>query len=93
MKLFATLRQLTEHEAHTLSTSIQKLPPGNWRVLIRRKGKSVSETFIQHKDAAMWASLVEAEIDIGRKPAWKKAWQFCGMSSAVFASPTLTERR
>jgi hypothetical protein len=43
--------------------SIQKLPSGNWRVLIRRKGQYVSETFIRRKDAEMWARRVEGAQD------------------------------
>lgn len=45
--------------------SIKKLPSGNWRVQIRRKGKYVAETFLRRRDADDWAVMMERRIDCG----------------------------
>jgi hypothetical protein len=34
---------------------IVKLPPGNWRAQVRRKGKYISNTFRRRADAYAWA--------------------------------------
>ena len=48
-----------------------KLPSGKWRVQIRRKGRSLSETFQLRKDAELWARRIDREIDLGQKPTPK----------------------
>jgi integrase len=45
-----------------------QLPSGRWRVQIRRKGRYISETFLRHQDAEVWARENEVRIDQGRKP-------------------------
>ncbi len=45
-----------------------RLPSGRWRVQIRRKGRYISETFLRHQDAEVWAKDNEVRIDQGRKP-------------------------
>ncbi len=60
-------RPLRAHGAHTLAT-IRRLPSGNWRVQVRRKGRYVSETFRRHKDAEEWALDAERRIDRDETP-------------------------
>lgn len=44
--------------------SIVRLPSGNWRALIRKRGsKALSETFTKKKDAETWAKAQELRID------------------------------
>jgi integrase len=45
-----------------------QLPSGRWRAQIRRKGRYISETFIRHQDADVWAKENEVRIDQGRMP-------------------------
>lgn len=54
--------------------AFQKLPSGNWRALVRRKGIYTSETFRRRNDAEKWALETERRIDRGesistRRPA------------------------
>jgi len=43
--------------------TFQKLPSGNWRVLIRRKKSYASETFRRRYDAEIWALDMERRVD------------------------------
>jgi len=61
---YAGVGRPTTHGEHTLST-IVRLPSGNWRVQLRRKGRYFSETFRQRKDALDWAYDNERRIDRG----------------------------
>lgn len=45
--------------------SITKLPSGNWRVQVRRKGRYVAESFVRRRDADEWAIMMERRIDCG----------------------------
>ena len=47
---------------------IVKLPSGNWRAQVRRKGKYVSNSFMRRADADAWALETERTIDQGRDP-------------------------
>jgi len=48
--------------------SITKLPSGNWRALIRKRGsEALSETFKKKKDAENWAKAQELKIDSVRR--------------------------
>jgi integrase len=48
--------------------SIHKEKSGAWRVQVRRKGRSLSETFVAHDDAKRWAIDTERKIDRGQTP-------------------------
>jgi integrase len=48
--------------------SIRKQESGAWRVQVRRKGRSVSETFVRHEDAKRWSVDAERQIDRGESP-------------------------
>jgi integrase len=48
--------------------TIVRLKSGNWRVQVRRKGRYISETFKQRKDAEDWALDSERRIDRGEEP-------------------------
>lgn len=50
-----------------------KLPSGSWRVQIRRKGSSVSQTFLRREDARRWARGAETQVDRGETPTGAKA--------------------
>lgn len=50
-----------------------KLPSGNWRVQIRRKGRYISETFLKRDDTRRWATETESRIDRGQSPLPAKA--------------------
>lgn len=52
--------------------SIRKQKSGAWRVQVRRKGRSVSETFIRYDDAKKWSVDAERQIDRGETPALSK---------------------
>lgn len=43
--------------------TFQKLPSGNWRVMVRRKKSYASETFRRQHDAKIWALDIERRID------------------------------
>ena len=47
---------------------IVKLPSGNWRAQVRRKGKYVSNSFKRRADADAWAIEAERTIDKGLDP-------------------------
>lgn len=47
---------------------IVKLPSGNWRAQVRRKGKYISNTFRRRADADAWALETERTIDKGIDP-------------------------
>jgi len=49
--------------------SIRKQKSGAWRVQVRRKGRSLSETFIRFEDAKRWAIDAERQIDRGETPS------------------------
>ncbi len=53
--------------------TIFQLPSGRWRVQVRRKGRYISETFLRHHDAEVWAKENEIRIDQGRKPKARSA--------------------
>jgi hypothetical protein len=44
---------------------IVKLPSGNWRAQVRRKGKYISNTFRRRADAHTWALETKRTIDRG----------------------------
>ncbi len=48
--------------------AIVKLPSGNWRAQVRRKGKYISNTFRRKADADTWALETERTIDKGLDP-------------------------
>ena len=48
--------------------AIVKLPSGNWRAQVRRKGKYVSNSFKRRADADVWAIEAERTIDKGLDP-------------------------
>lgn len=48
---------------------IVKLPSGNWRAQVRRKGKYISDTFRRQRDAEEWALETERSIDRGLTPS------------------------
>jgi hypothetical protein len=45
-----------------------KQKSGAWRVKVRRKGLSVSETFVRYEDAKKWGVDTEPKIDRGETP-------------------------
>lgn len=45
--------------------TFKKLPSGNWRTVVRRKGVYKSDTFRRRKDAEQWALEIERRIDRG----------------------------
>lgn len=49
--------------------TVKKLPSGNWRVQVRRKGRYIAETFRRHKEAEAWALDMERRIDQGEVPS------------------------
>ncbi len=52
--------------------SIRKQKSGTWRVQVRRKGRTVSETFVRHDDAKRWGVDAERQIDRGETPTLSK---------------------
>jgi hypothetical protein len=48
--------------------SIRKQKSGHWRVWVRRKGKSLTETFVNREDAKTWGLEAERQIDRGGSP-------------------------
>lgn len=48
--------------------SIRKQKSGHWRVWVRRKGKSLTETFVNRDDAKNWGLEAERQIDRGGSP-------------------------
>lgn len=48
--------------------SIRKQKSGRWRAQVRRKGRTLSETFLRHEDAKSWAFDAERQIDRGETP-------------------------
>ena len=52
--------------------SIRKQKSGAWRVQVRRKGRSVSETFLRYGDAKKWGVDAERQIDRGETPTLSK---------------------
>jgi hypothetical protein len=52
--------------------SIRKQASGNWRVQVRRKGRSVSEIFVRYQDARQWATNAERQVDRGEAPRPKR---------------------
>jgi len=48
--------------------TFDKRDSGRWRVQVRRRGHSLSETFASKKDAEAWARRIESEIDNGKTP-------------------------
>lgn len=49
--------------------STLKQSSGSWRVQVRRKGRSISETFVRYEDAKRWAVEAERQVDRGETPA------------------------
>lgn len=66
--LFASLRRLGAHGAHTTMATFTKLSSGSWRAQVRRKGRYLSETFLRRDDARRWAVDAERQIDRGETP-------------------------
>lgn len=57
------------HEICTQNmAAILKEKSGSWRVQIRRKGRTLSETFVRHDDAEKWGVDAERQIDCGETP-------------------------
>jgi hypothetical protein len=56
---------------------IVKLPSGNWRAQVRRKGKYISNTFRRRSDADTWALETERTIDkgCGEQASPEDGWQ------------------
>ncbi|WP_421930905.1 integrase [Phenylobacterium sp.] len=52
--------------------SIRKQESGTWRVQVRRKGRTVSETFVRYDDAKKWGLDAERQIDRGETPTLSK---------------------
>jgi integrase len=52
--------------------SILKEKSGTWRVQVRRKGRSISETFVRYDDAKRWGVDAERQIDRGETPTLSK---------------------
>jgi hypothetical protein len=52
--------------------SIRKQKSGAWRVQVRRKGRTVSETFVRYDDAKKWGIDAERQIDRGETPTLSK---------------------
>lgn len=48
--------------------SIRRQKSGRWRVQVRRKGQSASETFVRFEDAKAWGVDAERQIDRGEVP-------------------------
>jgi len=48
--------------------SIRRQKSGAWRVQARRKGRSLSGTFVSHDDAKRWPIDAERQIDHGQTP-------------------------
>lgn len=48
--------------------SIRRRKSGRWRVQVRRKGQSASETFVRYEDAKPWGVDAERQIDRGEVP-------------------------
>lgn len=48
--------------------TIRKQKSGRWRAQVRRKGRTISATFLRHQDAKDWAIDREREIDRGESP-------------------------
>jgi integrase len=69
IQFFSDLRSLTAPDLHPKMASIRKQKSGAWRVQVRRKGRSLSETFISRDDAKRWAVDAERQIDRGQSPA------------------------
>lgn len=63
--IFALVRHLDAHGAHTFVATYTRLKSGSWRVQVRRKGKYVNDTFRRRKDAEEWALDIERRIDRG----------------------------
>ena len=64
-------RTRSAHEILVVCTRmpvIVKLPSGNWRTQVRRKGKYISNTFRRRADADTWALETERTIDKGFDP-------------------------
>ena len=64
--LFARIRILTAHVAHTVMATINKLKSGSWRAQVRRKGQYASSTFRAQADAQRWARDIERRVDLGQ---------------------------
>ena len=67
-------RPYCTHSAHVLKKEctrmpvITKMPSGNWRAQVRRKGRYVSNSFKRRADADAWAIEAERTIDKGLDP-------------------------
>lgn len=44
--------------------TLLKLPSGNWRTQVRRKGQYATRTFRKKEDAETWGLAIEREIDL-----------------------------
>ncbi|WP_396272587.1 hypothetical protein [Hyphomonas sp.] len=48
-------------------STIYRMPKGQWRAQVRRKGRYVFQCFIRRKDAEEWALKVERRVDRGER--------------------------
>ena len=48
--------------------SIREQKSGAWRVQVRRKGRTLSETFVRYDDAKRWGTDAERQIDRSETP-------------------------
>ena len=55
--------------------SIRKQRSGAWRVQVRRKGRTLSETFVRYDDAKKWGVDAERQIDRGETPTLARTAQ------------------
>lgn len=46
-------------------STIYRMPKGQWRAQVRRKGRYVSQCFVRRKDAEEWALKMERRVDRG----------------------------
>lgn len=68
-RLFSPLYEFSLHPFCTRNmASIRRQKSGRWRVQVRRKGQSVSETFVRYEDAKAWGVDAERQIDRGEVP-------------------------
>lgn len=49
--------------------TVVRLPSGNWRIQIRRKGRYATRTFVRRDDAETWGATLEREIDLTARTA------------------------
>ena len=65
---FAGFLDLTARDLRSKMASMRKENSGRWRAQVRRKGRTLSATFLRHQAARDWAIEREREIDRGEPP-------------------------